>query len=68
MVRAAFYGKVSRLRTRRQEDLDKQAWKRSSSAPLPAATGQHSTVGMFNQPPLPVLAQVLVQVLVPVLV
>ena len=27
MVPTAFYGEVSRLRTRRQEDLEKQAWK-----------------------------------------
>ena len=33
----AFYNKVSRLRTQRQETLEKQSKKRSSSTPLPPA-------------------------------
>ena len=36
---AAFYAEVTRLRARRQEEVAKQARKRSSSAPLPAAKG-----------------------------
>ena len=51
MAPSTFYGEVSRLRTRRQEDLEKQTRKKSSSAPLPAAKGQPSIVGMENGKP-----------------
>ena len=48
MVHTSFYGEVSRLRTRRQEDPENQARKRSSLTPLLATKGQHTIVGMFK--------------------